>query len=54
MSVRKAITMINWEFLFSHKSVYDQGFVFDNELVDIFSNFNSIRSYVTFDEKDPP
>ena len=50
MSIRKTINMVNWEFLFPNKNLYDQVSVFNNTSVNIFSNYIPIR-YLTFDEK---
>ena len=38
-SIRKAILIVNWEFLFFNKSVHEQVFTFNNTLTNIFSNY---------------
>ena len=52
-SIRKAIKMVDWRFMFLNKSVHDQVSIFSNTLINIFSNYIPHR-YVTVDDRDPP
>ena len=51
-SIRKAILTVNWEFLFFKKSVHVQVSIFNNILMNIFSNYIP-NKFVTIDKKDP-
>ena len=52
-SIRKAIKMVDWRFMFLNKSVHDQVSIFNNTLINIFSNYIP-HKYVTVDDRDPP
>ena len=43
---------MNWNFLFSNKSAYEQVTIFNQTLMNIFSNY--IPNKLTVDDKDPP
>ena len=52
-SIRKAIHTVNWAFLFFNKIVHEQVSVFNNTLMNIFSNY-ILHKFVTIDDKNPP
>ena len=52
-SVKKSIESVNWELMFSNMSVHKQVSIFDETLINIFSNFTPNKP-VTFDDRDPP
>ena len=45
--------MVAWRFMFLNKSVHDQVSIFNNTLINIFSNYIP-HKYVTIDDRDPP
>ena len=45
-SIRKAIKMVDWRFMFLNKSIHDQVSIFNNTLINIFSNYIP-HKYVT-------
>ena len=51
--IKKSIDSVNWEVMFNNKSVHKQVSVFNEILMNIFSNFTS-NKLVTFDERDSP
>ena len=44
---------MNWNFLFSNKSVHEQVTIFNQTLMNIFSNYIP-NKLITIDDKDPP
>ena len=44
---------MNWNFLFSNKSVHEQVTIFNQTLMNIFSNYIP-NKLITVDDKDPP
>ena len=44
--------LVNWNFLFSPKNVYDQVVIFNQTLMNIFSNYMP-KKLITVDDKDP-
>ena len=52
-SIRKAIKMVDWRFMFLNKSIHDQVSIFNNTLINIFSNYIP-HKYVTVDDRDLP
>ena len=52
-SVRKAIKIVDWHFMFLNKTVHEQVSVFNNELFNILFNYMP-HKYITNDGKDPP
>ena len=52
-SFRKAIKMVDWQFMFLNKTVHEQVSVFYNVLFNILSNFIP-HKYMTIDDRDPP
>ena len=44
---------MNWNFLFSHKNVHEQVVIFNQTLVNLFSNYIP-NKLITIDDKDPP
>ena len=51
--LKKSIESVNWELIFSNKSVDKQVSIFSETLVNIFSNFTPDK-LVTFDDRDRP
>ena len=51
-SIRKAIKMVDWHFMFLNKTVHEQVSVFNNVLFNILSNYIS-HKYITIDDRDP-
>ena len=51
--IKKSIESVNWELIFSNKSVDKQVSIFSETLVNIFSNFTPDK-LLTFDDRDPP
>ena len=52
MLLKKAIKLVNWNFLFSNKSVHEQVTIFNQTLI-FFSNYIP-NKLITVDDKDPP
>ena len=52
-SIRKAIKMVDWQFMFSNKNTHEQVAIFNDILMNIFSNYIP-NKYVTIDNRDPP
>ena len=52
-SIRKVIKMVDWRFMFSNKNFYKQVSIFNNTLMNIFTNYIT-NKYITTDDKDPP
>ena len=52
-SIKRPIELVNWETLFHDKTVHKQVSIFNETLMNIFSNFIPSK-YVTFDDRDPP
>ena len=52
-SIRKVIKMVDWRFMFSNKNFYEQVFIFNNTLMNIFTNYIP-NKYITTDDRDPP
>ena len=52
-SIRKAIHTVHSEFLFFSKSVHEQVSIFNNTLMNIFSNYIP-NKFIIIDDKDPP
>ena len=52
-AIKKAIELVNWNFLFSNKSVHEQVTIFNQTLINIFSN-DIPNKLITVDDKDPP
>ena len=51
--VKKYIESVNWELMFSNKSVHKQASTFNKILMNIFSNITP-NELVTVDDRDPP
>ena len=49
--IKKSIESVNWELMFSNRSVHKQVSIFNETLLNIFSNFN-LNKLVTFDERN--
>ena len=52
-SIRKAIKMVDWHFMFLNKTVHEQVSVFNNVLFDILFNYIP-HKYISIDDRDPP
>ena len=52
-SIRKTIKMVDWRFMFLNKNVYEQFSIFNNTLMNIFTN-DIPNKYITIDDRDPP
>ena len=52
-SIRKAITMVDWQFMFLNKNTHEQAAIFNDILMNIFSNYIP-NKYVTINDRDPP
>ena len=52
-SIKRSIELVNWETLFHNKTVHKQVSIFNETLMNIFSNFIP-NKYITFDDRDPP
>ena len=52
-SIRKAIKMVDWQFMFLDKDTHRQVSMFNDILMNIFTNYIP-HKYVTIDDKDPP
>ena len=52
-SIKKAIKMADWQFMFLNKNTCEQAAIFNNILMNIFSNYIP-NKYVTIDNRDPP
>ena len=52
-SIRKTIKMVDWQFMFSNKNTHEQVAIFNDILMNTFSNYIS-NKYVTIDERDTP
>ena len=51
--INAALNKVDWEFLFSNKSVNQQVIIFNQSVMNIFSNF-VLNKFVTFNDRDPP
>ena len=52
-SIRKAIKIIDWQFMFLNKNAHEQVPIFNDILMNIFSNYIP-NKYVTIDDRDHP
>ena len=52
-SIRKVIKMVDWRFMFSNENFYKQVSIFNNTLMNIFTNYIP-NKYITTDDRDPP
>ena len=52
-SIRKAVKMVDWHFMFMNKTVHEQVTAFNTILMNIFSNYIP-NKYIIIDEKDSP
>ena len=50
--IKKSIESVNWEMMFNNKSVHKQVSIFNEILMNIFSNFTP-NKFVTFDDRYP-
>ena len=51
--INATLNKVDWEFLFSNKSVNRQVIIFNRTLMNVFSNFFP-NKFVTFNDRDPP
>ena len=52
-TIKRAIELLNWNFLFSHENVYEKVVIFNQTLKNIVSNYIP-NKLITVDDKDPP
>ena len=52
-SIRKSIKTVDWHFMFLNKNVHEQVSIFNNILLNIFSNYTP-HKHITVDDRDPP
>ena len=52
-AIKRAIELVNWNSLFSRKNVREQVAIFNQTLMNIFSNYIP-NKFITTDDKDPP
>ena len=52
-SIRKAVKMVDWHFMFTNKTVHEQVTAFNTILMNIFSNCIP-NKYIIIDDKDHP
>ena len=52
-AIKRAIELVNWNSLFSHKNVHEQVAIFNQTLMNIFSNYIP-KKFIAIDDKDPP
>ena len=45
--------MVKWQFMFSNKNTHEQVAIFNDILMNIFSNY-ILKKYVTIDDRDRP
>ena len=50
--IRKALDLVNWERLFSNKDINTQVSIFNETILNVFSNYVP-NKYITIDDKDP-
>ena len=54
-SIKKAIKITDRRFMFLNKNVHKQVSIFNNSLMNIFTNYiPNIYIYITIDDRDPP
>ena len=51
-AIKKAIELVNWNFLFSNKSVHEQVTLFNQTLMNLFSNYIPSKP-ITVDDNPP-
>ena len=51
--VQLKVELVDWNFLFSHKNVHEQVVIFNQTLMNIFSNYIP-NKLITVNDKDPP
>ena len=51
-NIRKALDLITWEKIFSHKNINAQVTVFNETILNTFRNY-AANKYITYDDKDP-
>ena len=52
-SIRKAIKMVDWQFMFLNKNTHEQVVIFKDILMNIFCNYIP-NKYLTIDDRDHP
>ena len=52
-TIRKAIKIVDWRFMFLNKNVHKQVSTFNNTLMNIFTNYIP-NKYIAIDDRDPP
>ena len=51
-AIKRAIELVNWDSLFSHKNVHEEVAIFNQTLMNIFSNYIP-NKFITIHDKDP-
>ena len=51
--IRKALDLVNWDFIFLNKTVHDQVLALDQVVMKMFTNYIP-NKYNLFDDQDPP
>ena len=51
--IRKALDLVNWDFIFLNKTVHDEVLPFNQVLMKIFTNYIP-NKYKSFDDQDRP
>ena len=52
-AIRKALDLVNWDFIFLNKTVHDQVLALDQVVMKMFTNYIP-NKYNLFDDQDPP
>ena len=52
-STKKTVKMVDWQFMFLNKNTHEQIVIFNDILMNIFSNYIP-NKYATIDNRDPP
>ena len=52
-SIKRSIELANWETLLHNKTIHKHVSIFNEILINIFSNFIP-NKYITSDDRDPP
>ena len=52
-STRKAMKMVDWQFMFLNKNTHEQVAIFNDIIMNIFSNYIPNKFDLTIDNRDP-
>ena len=53
-STRKAMKMVDWQFMLLNKNTHQQVAIFNDIVMNIFSNYIPNKFDITIDNRDPP